>query len=311
MDLPDEDALRWIVKTYAGLRAAHGEAFDAPALLQPTGAFFPDEFQPDAPGVARLLTRMIGYGPTADDLPLELAFLAPEVDAASGGCGSSACGSRGGGSAGIRDVEDTGAGYRVFIAAADVGNADVLAASLARSVGALVLHEAGERVSPEKSELAAIASGFGVLLANGAAVWAKSCGGLRVAQATVLSPEEIGVALALFVCIHGTPRGEVRAHLGTTQREALELASDWVDSNPWLAEQLRDRPASLQSGAFEVEPVRGAFGRWLHQRRLGQAMRAPRAVPAAPVSAERRRHLEEARALVDEAMNEGASEAEA
>jgi hypothetical protein len=310
MDLPDEDALRWIVKNYAGLRAAHGDALDAPALLQPTGAFFPDEFRPDAPGVARLLTRMIAYGPTTDDLPLELAFLAASGEE-SGGCGSSACGSRGGGSAGIRDVEDTGAGYRVFIAAADVGNADVLAASLARSVGALVLHEAGERVSPEKSELAAVACGFGVLLANGAAVWAKSCGGLRMAQATVLSPEEIGVALALFASVHGTPRAEVRAHLGTTQREALELASDWVDSNPWVAEQLRDRPASLQAGAFELEPVRGAFGRWLHQRRLGQAMRAPRPVPAAPVSAERRRHLEEARALVDEAMSEGANEAEA
>ena len=64
--------------------------------------------------------------------------------------------------------------------------------------GALVLHEAGEEstmaTGPE-AEIAAVACGLGVLLANGASVWAKSCGGLRMAQATVLSVEEAAVAL--------------------------------------------------------------------------------------------------------------------
>jgi hypothetical protein len=268
MDLPDDDALRWIVSTYARLRASHGEAIGAPPLLQPTGEFFPDEFRPDAASVARLLKRMIGYGPVADDLPVEIAFLAPDDGGDPGtGCSSLACGSRESGSPRALDVEDLDGGYRVLLTATDVGSADVLATSLARSVGSLVLFEAGEDAGAEKSELAAIACGFGVLLANGAAVWAKSCGGLRMACATFLSVEEVAVALALFVAVHGERGSRARAHLGATQREAFDLAGDWVDSNPLLVEALRDRPARLASGTFELEPLRGAFGRWLHRRR--------------------------------------------
>ncbi len=268
MDLPDDDALRWIVSTYARYRASHGEAIGAPPLLQPTGEFFPDEFRPDAASVGRLLKRMIGYGPVADDLPVEIAFLAPDDSAGPGsGCSSLACGSRGSGSPRARDVEDLGDRYRVSLAVTDVGSADVLATSLARSVGALVLYEAGEVAGGERSELAAIVCGFGVLVANGAAVWAKSCGGLRMACATFLSVEEVTVALALFVAVHGERGSRARPHLGATQREAFDLANDWVDSNPLLVETLRDRPGHLASGEFELEPLRGAFGRWFHRRR--------------------------------------------
>jgi hypothetical protein len=66
-----QDALRWIVRTSARLRAGHGEAIAAPALVLPTAAFFPDEFRGDAPGVARLLRRIMTYAPIADDLPIE------------------------------------------------------------------------------------------------------------------------------------------------------------------------------------------------------------------------------------------------
>jgi hypothetical protein len=52
MDLPNDDALRFIVSTYARLRAAHGESIGDPTLLQPTAEFFPDEFRSDAPSVA-------------------------------------------------------------------------------------------------------------------------------------------------------------------------------------------------------------------------------------------------------------------
>jgi hypothetical protein len=146
-----------------------------------------------------------------------------------------------------------------------------------------------------------------VLLANGSAVWAKSCGGLRMAQASVLPVEEAAVALALFVAVHGRKASEARAHLGATQREALDLAFAWTDSNPLLVETLRDRPALLEGGAFEIEPVRGMLGRWLHKRKLDKEMRAHSAhstvaAAAPPVSEEKRRRLEEARALVDEVL---------
>ena len=300
MDLPSDRALRWIVQTYARLRAAHGDAIGSPALVQPTGRFFPDEFRLDAASVERLLRRIIGYSPVSDDIGLELAFVEPEADHA-GGCGSLACGPGGGRGArgGVQELQD---GYRVVLAATDVGNPDVLTTALARSVGALALLEAGEEPDPAEAEIVAVACGFGVLLANGAAVWAKSCGGLRMAQATVLDVEELAVALALFAALHGTRPSEARSSLGATQREALDLAEAWVESNPLLVETLRDRPALLEAGVFEVEPVRGIVGRWLHRRRVAEEMRAPAPASKAPVSDERRRRLEEARALVDEVL---------
>ena len=300
MDLPGDDSLRRIVKTFAHLRAAHGAAIGAPALVQPTAEYFPDEFRRDASSVDRLLRRMIDYAPLSSELGVELAFFTPEPGHA-GGCGSAACGSDGVGGAGGVGVRELETGYRVEVSAADVGNPDVLSTSLARSVGALVLHEADELVGAETSELAAVVCGFGVLLLNGSAVWAKSCGGLRMAQATVHPVEEMAVALALFVAIHERKVSQARRHLAATQREAFDVAHDWVESNPLLIAALRDRPQRLESGTLDLEPVRGVLGQWLHKRNLERALRARPAGSASAITAERRRQLEEVSALLDEA----------
>ncbi|HLK41567.1 MAG TPA: hypothetical protein VKU41_32690 [Polyangiaceae bacterium] len=296
MSLPSEDALRRIVTTYARLRAAHGAAIGAPDLVQPNGHFFPDEFRGDVESVGRFLRRMVSYAPVSDATPIELVVLPHE--ASGGGCGSLACETSGAGAA--RGVEATDEGYRILLPALDAGHADVLGATLARAVGAIVLSEAGEDVDDETSELAAAACGFGVLLANGAAVWAKGCGGLRMAKATVLPVDEIATALALFVAVHQQKAGAARAHFGATQRDAFDAAWDWVDSNGALVAALRETPEILAGGLFEVQPVRGLFGRWFARRS------PPPAVPGrAPVSADRQRRLDEARALVDEVLAEG------
>jgi hypothetical protein len=300
MDLPSEDALRWIVSTYAGFRARHGYAVGDPPLVQPTAEFFPDEFRLDGDSVARLLRRMIHYAPVSDGLGIALEFVEPE-EHRGGGCGSAVCGSDGAGALGRPDVEELDEGYRVWLSAADIPRAEVLAGSLSRAIGALVLHEAGEIAEPRTSEIAAAASGFGVLLANGAAMWAKACGGLRMARATALSVEEVSVALALFAAVHGRKPSEARAHLGSTQRQAFDAAFEWVDSNPALVEALRDRPVVLENGVFGIEPLRGAFGRWLHKRKQDKEQSMP-VVEAPPMSEARRRHFEEAKALVDEVM---------
>ena len=270
MDLPSEPALRWIVTRYARLRAAYGAAIGDPPLVQPTGEYFPDEFRRDAASVERLLRRMIGHAPLADDLGIELGFLAPEGDGhAGGGCGSAACGTSGA-AATRAAVQEVDGAYRVLVPVNDVANPDVLTTTLARAVGALVLFEGGEE-EPEldaEAEMAAVLSGFGVLLVNGAAVWAKSCGGLRMAQATELSVDEAAVALALFVAVHRLKPSLATAHAGATQREALDRAMAWVESNPLLVEGLRDRPELLQGGAFTLEPTRGVLGRWLHKRKV-------------------------------------------
>lgn len=299
MDLPNDDALRWIVATCARLRAAHGTAIGVPALLLPTAEFFPDEFRQDAPGVVRLLRRMIEYAPLAEGLRVEVEFVEPVES--HGGCGSAACGSSGGARS-SDSVRALGNGYRVRIPVTDVGHPVLLTTSLARSVGALVLHEAGEEVDVTTSEIAAIVCGFGVLLANGAAVCTKACSGFRVVQATALSVEEMTLALALAVRVYGQKTAVARAHLETTQREAFGMACDWVDSNPPLVDSLRDRPEMLEGGAFEMQPIRSIFGRWLYRRRLQKEIRAQPTVTAPAMTAERRRHFEDAKKLVDEVM---------
>jgi hypothetical protein len=301
MQLPDDDTLRWIVTTLAHLRAAHGEVVGAPPLLQPTSEFFPDEFRHDVASVGTLLRRMIEYAPLRDGLPVALELL-EAAEAHAGGCGSIACGTGGGTAARGLGAEPSGGGYRVRLAVTDVAQADLLTTSLARSVGALVLHEAGEDVDANTSEIAAVTCGFGVLLANGASVWAKSCGGLRMTQATSLPVEAIAVALALFVALHGGKASDARRHLGATQREAYDVAEEWVASNAQLIDALRERPAMIATRVFDVEPVRGLLGRWLHRRRTESVMRAAPARQAPPMGEERRRRLEEARALVDEVM---------
>jgi hypothetical protein len=303
MDLPDDLSLRRIVKTYAHLRAEHGAAIGRPALVQPTAEFFPDPFRPDIASLDRLLRRMMEYAPLSSELGVELAVFAPEPDHQAGGCGSAACGTgpgNGSGGVGVAELDDR---YRVVVSATDVANADVLSTSLARSVGALVLHEAGEHVGAEASEIAATVCGFGVLLLNGSAVWAKSCGGLRMAQATITPVDEMAVALALFVAVHEHKVSQARKHLGATQREAFDVAQDWVDSNPMLVETLRDRPERLAAGAIDFDPVRSVFGQWLHKRRLERAFRPPPPADSNLTAEQRRRleRLEEVRALMDEA----------
>src|SRR5579864_294153 len=179
MDLPDDDALRWIVRSYARFRAAHGEAIGAPALVQPTGDYFPDEFRRDGPGIVRFLRRMIAHSPVSDEVGVELVVLAGGEQA---GCGSPGCDSAV--PAVLRPVEELEDGYRLFVAAEHLGHSDLLAASFARNIGALALLEAGDaNPSAVEAELVAVACGFGVLLTNGAATWSKGCGGLRMASA--------------------------------------------------------------------------------------------------------------------------------
>jgi hypothetical protein len=71
-----------------------------------------------------------------------------------------------------------------------------------------------------------------------------------------------------------------------------------------LIDMLRARPAMLEAGLFDMEPVRGALGRWLHKRRLERHARSEAAPSPPPMTDERRRRLEEAKALVDEVLGE-------
>ena len=158
------------------------------------------------------------------------------------------------------NVTETDHGYVIDLNVADVGHATVLTTALARSIGEIVVHEAGEDIAPRaiavRAEIAAVASGFGVLLANGAYIYGKSCGGARVVQATRLSVEELTHLLALFARQHEMKPSHARAELDTTAREAFDLALAWVDSNREISVALREHPASIAAGYFKIQPIK-------------------------------------------------------
>jgi hypothetical protein len=313
MDIPQEDDLRWIVSRYAHLRAAHGEAIGVPALVEPTGEYFPDAFTPSAEGVAILLRRLLTYAPVADEIALEIAFAEAE-GGGSGGCGTGACGP-GGGSAGpvaeaVQRARGDGtqaeAAYRLVLPLRDVGEPVVLAASLARCVGGMVLGEAEEEVLPTErlamAELAATLSGFGLLLLSGACVYTKSCGGLRAHQGTALDVPSSAVALALFLRLHDVKPSVARRHLETTQREAFDEALRWVDSNGRLMEALRLHPESLADGVFAIEPVKGLLARVFGAKSAAPPEVASVVGKRRARSEEEEKRLAENRALVEEAL---------
>ena len=98
----------------------------------------------------------------------------------------------------------------------------------------------------------------------------------------------------------------VRRHLAVTQREAFDLALDWVDSQPKLVRALTNDPATLADGIFTLEEKKGLLSRLLSRKRdddMPDAM--PISVKPKERSEEERRRIAETRALVEEALNEG------
>lgn len=306
MPLPSEDTFRFLVTRYAQLRAAHADAFAAAKLVLPNGEFFPDAFSPSPEGVATLLKRTMTYAPLAEDIDLELAFLEPSASGGGGGgCSSGACGPDGTSENAElgHAIELEDGGYRVHVRVTDVGNPTLLTASLARSTGSLLLAEAEEDVEDlgVESEIAATATGLGLLLVNGACVYMKSCGGLRAHQGTYMSIEELCLALGLFLRVHGIKPSLARAQMETTQREAFDEVMPWVDSNEAILAALRTHPETLADGVFKIEEPRGFLSRFFGKK----AEVAPPAfipVKTRERTEEELRRIAETKALVDEAL---------
>ena len=319
MELSD-DALRSIVSHLAHLRAEYGEVLGEPDLVEPNGEYFPDEFKVEPAAISRLMRRMMTYAPLATDLDVEVLFAEAEGESSGGGCGSGACGTTGKdakasnpmGKAPPGGVVETEDGYAVVLVASDVGQPKLLTASLARSMGRLVLFEADEEVDPRVegalAELTAVACGLGAILLSGACVYKKACGGMKRFQGTFLGVEELALAVALFVRVADRKPAAVRRHLEVTQREAFDIALDWVDGQPKLVRALTKDPASLADGIFALEEKKGLLSRLLSRKRSDDepdafaAMGAPRVVKER--TEEERRRIAETKALVEEALQE-------
>jgi hypothetical protein len=311
MELPlDEERIRAIVAHLAHLRAAYGEAFAAPDLVEPNSEYFPDELTLSPEGIGTLLRRMLGYAPVSDDLDVQLGFIEPDGEVSGGGCGSGACGTGGLKAIARGGAVETADGYAALVHVHDVGDPTILTTALARAIGRIVLFEAGEEVAARDegplSELTAVAAGFGLLLLNGACVYKKGCGGMKRHQATFLDVEQIAMALALFVRTTNVKPGVVRRHVEITQKEAFNAALAWVDGQPSLVRALVESPETLEDGIFAFEEKKGLLSRLFSRNDKESALDLAAARPSKPRerSPEELRRLAEAKALVDEALSE-------
>lgn len=121
---------------------------------------------------------------------------------------------------------------------------DLVLASVARELGRIGIHRAGgHTVEPQEfeadAELAAIALGMGVWVANGSYVYENACcgGGCGIDLTSIragLSMPEACFALAIDAHRKGLSRRIAAKHLGATQKSALKRNWSHVAGQPDL-----------------------------------------------------------------------------
>lgn len=268
---PDARVFRAVTERYGALWDRLGDEVGDRPLVLPNEDFFPDTFTGDARSAKRLVKRMRRHaGMTDIPLRVEVLGLEEQEEAKGGGCGSGSCGLPAATSETNKPrlEEDGEDGWIMRIPAPELRHPVVLTSNVAVALGHILLLECldedegvdGRQVA---AELSAVALGFGVLLLEGSYIYAKSCGGPSVAQATKLSCPELSVATALFISRSKKPKTAARGALGelsTTQKAAFKAARSLLKANPSVVEALRERPEQLATGAFSIkDPTEGGF----------------------------------------------------
>ncbi|HHH11604.1 MAG TPA: hypothetical protein ENK23_05965 [Sorangium sp.] len=173
--LPREERLRWMLGSAA--RLISGGAEPVSGLVLPNAKFFPDHFDKSDKAVARLMQRIAKIAGLSD-LKIAVRIVRSE-DAGGGGCASGACGIGGSSDEKRPRVERHGDGWAVNVAASETGNPTMLTTGMVRAISHIFLTEAElyDGVDPREAEgavdLCGVLLGFGVLLCNGAYIYAK------------------------------------------------------------------------------------------------------------------------------------------
>lgn len=348
MLLPPDPVTGVLIQRLGSLYHRLGNEFGDRPLVLPNGAFFPDPFSGDEDSVEMLLRRMQSHAGLSD-IPLELRIIAQGCADCDGKCGhgDAACGCKHGnaahkscgtgtcGSCGPELQEpvtdprlvDLGDGWRIQIPATELANSIVLTANLAKSLGLIFLLDtrpAGQALAESNldiaCETAAVALGFGGLLLAASYVYAKSCGGPRVAQITKLSCGELALLTVLFAQRGGHKVRGLRKLLGVTQASALDEAVELLRNNPSIVEDLRTRPHELAAGNFTLSRDGSFWTRWFKPKRddsqpqnasaefdigeLEAALRSRDSVQRAARGAASKPQQDDLRELVDEALTE-------
>lgn len=329
----DEQA-RWVFQR-AGTLAAFGAEPVGPMVL-PNATFFPDRFDKSPTSLGLLWERMlshVGLSEVKSELVLVDAEEGRVVSScSSGGCGTGAVKTL----SGDRVSQAAGGGYTVALATAEIGHPVVVTTVLARAVGQVFLREVDGLRAFSKAErggaadLAASMLGLGVLIANGAGIEVKGCGGIKVHSATTLTPPEAVLALAV-ACERAELKDKKRAleHEGLTRgldRVAQGLfgqARTFVRHNRDTVRLLDAGPTPLEEGRFVLRTPRPSiggkilnvlgFGKRVDEdplealeREAAQGAGARRitagSAPPSAKDAAREKRLAEIRALVDESF---------
>lgn len=320
-----EPVVRAVVERYARLLVRLRDEIGERPLVLPTGEHFPDAFSGDAKSVKRLVRRMQRHAGMRD-IPLDVALVGDEPATGGGGCSSGACATPAAAETELPRLVDLQDGWQLNVPAAETAHPVVLTCNTARSLATIFLIETrAEDESIEEPidvsvDLTATALGFGVLMLDGSYIYAKSCGGPRVARATKLGPAELGVATALFARLGGHSVRAASKHLEATQREALSEANTWLDSNPELLKLLERQPERVASGDFTLNDPQPWLLRVLRKKKRAadpleaalsgdvSAEELDSLLATLPAAARRAKprdpKLDELRALVDQALDE-------
>jgi hypothetical protein len=316
MESVSEREIRWMLERTADL-LEHG-AEPVRGLVTPTATFFPDTFDGSAQSVERVVERMkehAGLGSVPTDLVLVNAGAKPSSGSS---CGSGGCSVELPDARKVRRVvprED--GGYTLTLTSSEASHPIAFTTALARGVAGVFVFESGAvEVVPRAeleptTDLAAALLGFGVLVANGSYIYAKSCGGVKVQQATAMPVEQTTLALALACALFKLPTSTATKHLELTQREHFEEARAFVDSHAPIVKLLLKDPELVRRGAYELGETKSWLARVLgvgkkpktdlpSEAELASLRSAP-AKKKTPLDEARARRLAEARALVYEA----------
>lgn len=333
MDLPAEPQLRWILSNTATLLELGAEPVRG--LILPTGEFFPDRFDGTPKSVAALVTRIQAHAGLSD-LKTELALVTPEGEAVTescscgtgGSCGTSgSCCSSGAQVDGRinRLVRREDGSYLVTVGTGEGRSPVALTTVLVRAVASMFMTEAdGYSGVPALereplTDLAAVLLGFGVLMANGAYIYHKGCGGVQVTSATKMPVDELAVALGIFCRLFDVSERTAAKHLEVTPVEHFDEGYAWASSNASVMKLLRKNPDAVRAGQYTLSPARSWLARVLGMggkkpartvdddlEDLERSVRAAAETSAAKKAADpaKAKKLAELKALVDESLGE-------
>jgi hypothetical protein len=267
MDLPAEPQLRWILSKTATLLELGAEPVRG--LVVPNAEFFPDRFDGTPKSVAALMARVQDHAGLAD-LKVELTIVTPEGEAQTVSCSSGACGGTGKIDTSLERVtrNDDGS-YTVGLSVGEVMSPVVLTTTMVRAVAYMFLTEADAfadvpAVEREPlTDLAAVLLGFGVLMGNGAFIYQKGCGGVKVHSATKMPVDEVTFALGVFCRLFDVSERAAARHLELTPSEHFDEAYAWASSNTAVMKMLRKSPDAVRAGDYTMAPSRSWLARVL------------------------------------------------